>query len=285
MSIANTIRERKRQTGSLAESGPSWLWPAIFLSLLGSFLVGLSLYPGALEGKSLAVLHGLCAQQPTHSIYFGDQRLPFDARMTGIYGGAAVTAVYLLAIGRWRVGGVPPGRLLLLIGLGIVALGFDGVNSTLADVGFWHLYPPSNALRLATGLLTGLAITTFIWMLYGQMGFQPDQRRQQEPVWKSFIDITGIYGALAAFGLLVLARVDLLRIPLTYLLILSAVLVLTGLLSMFVILLLRAENRARSLAELAPYLTGGLLAAFLLMGVLAGGRFLLEIWAGVQTTT
>ena len=40
-----------------------------------------------LEHKAHAFLHGICAQRPSHSLQVGDELLPFDARMTGIYTG------------------------------------------------------------------------------------------------------------------------------------------------------------------------------------------------------
>lgn len=285
MSASNLIKtirsgSESRATGKHSTRG----WIIAFFALLTLPLVALPLIPGSLEGKSLAVLHGLCAQQPTHSIYFGAQRLPFDARMTGIYGGAAVTALVLLGLGRWRAGGLPSIGALLMIVLGIFAMGFDGVNSTLADVGVWSLYEPDNRLRLATGLLTGLTLATFIWMLVGQVAFRPDER-SRTPVWRSGWELLIVYAALAGFGVLVSAGIGALRIPLTYLLILAAVLVLTSLMAVFALLISRAEGRAQSLVELGPQMTVGLLAAFVMMGALAGGRFLLEIWAGIQTTT
>ena len=48
-------------------------------------------------------LHGLCAQRPSHSLQIGGTTLPMDARMTGIYLGAAATAVvWLIAARRLR---------------------------------------------------------------------------------------------------------------------------------------------------------------------------------------
>jgi hypothetical protein len=38
----------------------------------------------------------------------------------------------------------------------------DGFNSFFFDLGLPHLYSPDNFLRLATGLLTGLAMATFL---------------------------------------------------------------------------------------------------------------------------
>ena len=79
-------------------------WGAAFAGLLAVSVAGFLLAPWSIEVKSIAILHGLCAQRPSHSFWFGSDRLPFDSRMTGIYGGFLVTQLYLLARGRFRAG-------------------------------------------------------------------------------------------------------------------------------------------------------------------------------------
>ena len=54
---------------------------------LAAFLIA----PGNVASKTHVALHGLCAQRPSHSLQIGGSTLPMDARMTGIYIGAAVT--------------------------------------------------------------------------------------------------------------------------------------------------------------------------------------------------
>ena len=72
------VADAKSQAGMRVRWRPGW--PALFVSLVAGSLAIFSLFPGSREGKSLAVLHGLCAQQPTLSYYLGEARLPFDAR-------------------------------------------------------------------------------------------------------------------------------------------------------------------------------------------------------------
>ena len=83
-----------------------------------------------------------------------------------------------------------------------------------------------------------------------------------------------IAAALAASGLP-------LRIPLTYLLMISAAAVVTGLLLPFVMLVTRTEQRAMTTRDIARPATIALLAALIFIGTMAGGRFLLEVVAGV----
>lgn len=101
---------------------------------------------------------GVCAQILAHSFYPGGARLPLCARNTGIYLGFLVSLFLLHARGRGRAQGLPPWSVVALLACGVVALAVDGTNSLLFDLGLPHLYTPQNALRLITGLATGLAM-------------------------------------------------------------------------------------------------------------------------------
>lgn len=255
-------------------------WEVAGILAVGMSVVIFVALPWSLEGKALAVLHGLCAQQPSHSIYFGDARLPFDARMTGIYGGFACAAGLLVARGRWRYAGIPPAGIAAALALFVLALAADGVNSFLLDIGRPHLYAPRNDLRLVTGLLTGTSLAVFIWLLIGQVAFATSRRTRQPPVagWR---DLALLLVAQGAFAALVLSRWEPLRVPLTLLLLVSALLVVGSLALAFVILLSRREGRALAARDLAGPAT---VAFFLALGVLfvtAGGRFLLEAALGL----
>jgi uncharacterized membrane protein len=261
----------------------AWLgWPGVFAMLCILALGLFTVLPGTLEGKSLAVLHGLCAQQPTHSYYFGEARLPFDARMTGIYGGFALTAGYLAARGRWRCAGVPEVRLIVVLIVLMGPLAADGLNSLLKDVQLPYLYEPRNVLRTLTGLWLGTSLGTFVWLLVGQTAFRPTQQLQR-PIWNGLTELALVLGAQA--GLLSAAGVIHLplRIPLTYLLMASAAAVVTGLLLPFVLLVTRSEQRAGATAELARPATLALICALVFIALLSGGRFFLELVVGVST--
>jgi uncharacterized membrane protein len=261
---------------------PAGIWLVAFAS---TWLAGFGLLlaiPGPLEGKALAVLHGLCAQQPSHSFYFGEARLPFDARMTGIYGGFAIAGLTLLARGRWRAGGVPPWPIALSLALFVILLGIDGSNSTLRDLGVWHPYPPHNALRLLTGLLAGATLAVFLWLMLAQVGFA-HSARSPRPAVRDIRDLGDVLVALSLFGTLVLSGWPVLWLPLTLLLVAAAVAALLGLILAFVLLLGGREARATTTHELLPSATLALVIALLVIGSLAGGRFVLETLVGIPT--
>lgn len=259
-------------------------WPAVFIGLCLIPLIIFALLPWSFEGKSLAVLHGICSQQPTHSFYFGDSRLPFGARMTGIYGGFAVSSLFLLARGRWRAGGVPRAGILVSMTVFVLVMGVDGINSTLVDMGVWHAYEPRNELRIVTGLLTGMSLAIFIWLLVSQVAFTPEARGKS-PVVRDYRELTMMFLAGMAYVLIVLTTWAPLRLPISILLIGAAVAVLTGLMLAFVILIARREQEAPDTWALAGPASLALLLAF---GLLAGtsiGRFVLEATLNISTNT
>lgn len=269
----------ERSRSSLVARAPRG-WPMVFVLIWVALAIAFFVLPWSVEAKSLALLHGLCAQQPTHSFYFGDQRLPFDARMTGIYGGVAMTSIVLLALGRWRTAGLPQRGIILALVAGVGVLAIDGVNSTLLDAGMPYLYQPQNILRLLTGLLTGTALAVFVWLLIGNIAFAPSVRRPGRVV-RGWRDIGWLMLAHTGVAALVLTTWGPLRIPLSVLLMVSAIAVLSGLMLGFVLLLGRRENRALGTADLAGAATLALIMALMLIGSLAGGRFLLEAWLGL----
>jgi uncharacterized membrane protein len=259
-------------------------WSAVFLALCALPVLAFLLLPWSVEGKALAVLHGLCAQQPGHTFYFGDSRLPFDARMTGIYGGFAMSSLYFFLRGRWGQGGLPSIGVAAILGTFVVAMGIDGLNSTLLDMGFWYAYEPMNELRLGTGLLTGISLAVFIWLLLGQVTLRQSEKTLL-PVVSGYRDILAILIVASAYAAVILTGWQALWLPLTALLIASAVAVIGGLSLAFVLLVGRRENTATTTSQLAGPASVALLIAFAVMAVTSGGRFAMEAFYGISTTT
>ncbi len=112
---------------------------------------------------------GVCALRPNHSFFAGGVQLPIESRMVGIYGGFVLTLLVLLTLrrlGARRLGNRPVIGVLVLF---FSSMAFDGINSTLADLGLPHLYESTNLTRLLTGLLSGIAIAPFLLWLLGVM--------------------------------------------------------------------------------------------------------------------
>src|SRR4051794_2781897 len=131
-----------------------WLGLIVILSAILGFIAA----PWPLSEKSHAVLHGLCAQTPSHTLLLGGKMLPFDARKTGIYAGVAVTLAVIGLRTRFRFAGIPRWPLLAVLAAFVLAMAADGFNSFFLDLGAWHAYTPQNWLRLATGIGAGIAL-------------------------------------------------------------------------------------------------------------------------------
>lgn len=116
------------------------------------------LIPGDLRHKAHLILQGVCAQRPAHSFQFSGQPLPVDARMTGIYLGAASSLAWYLPICRARHSAQFTRGAWILFALFIGVMALDGLNSLATDLSLPTPYAPSNLLRLVTGLLAGGAI-------------------------------------------------------------------------------------------------------------------------------
>ncbi|MGN6485325.1 MAG: DUF2085 domain-containing protein [Thermomicrobiales bacterium] len=251
-----------------------WLWAVI----VGAGAIAFLAFPGAWGVKAHSVLHGLCAQTPSHTFTFGGNALPFDGRMTGIYGGTIVTFAWLAITRRLRYYGNPPRRVFVVLAAGVVAMGVDGVNSLLKDLGLWHPYPPENPLRLITGFGTGVALAVIlVWLLASSMW----NFSNSKPVVRSFDDLRGVAFGGMIFGVVILSGWSPLFVPLSALLMASAWLTLSVLMLVVVLLGLRIDERIRRMEDL--HVPGAVAAALglLLMLALAGGRFWLERVIGV----
>ena len=92
--------------------------------------------------------------------------LPMDARMTGIYLGAAATVVWLIAARRLRAARTPSLPVLVLLASFVVALAVDGFNAFFVDLRLPTMYEPSNLIRIATGVLAGIALGLALGYLF-----------------------------------------------------------------------------------------------------------------------
>src|SRR5438105_7408121 len=105
-----------------------------------------------------ALLYGVSAQQPSHSVFVGDQQLPLEARMGGIFLGFLCALILITVLGRLRASDPPSGLSGLACWFLIALTGLDGLNAFLFDGNLPHLYSPSTPLRLLTGLGAGLGV-------------------------------------------------------------------------------------------------------------------------------
>jgi uncharacterized membrane protein len=255
-----------------------WTWPLI----VAIATVALVAMPGSVGGTARGALHGLCAQTPTHTFIFGGQYLPFDARMTGIYGGVLLTLGWLMAHGRLRCWATPPRSVTAaLVGL-VVLMGLDGTNSLLLDLQLWHPYQPTNVGRLVTGLGAGIAMATLLSWLFATSVWS---RGQAKPAVRSTRDLAEIALLCCPYAAVVLLQPSWLFMPTTLLLLGSAWLTLTILMFVIVVLVTGSDGAFQSLRQLHFPLLGASALALAVMLGLAGGRFWLERTLGLISAT
>jgi uncharacterized membrane protein len=239
--------------------------------------------PGSIAAKAHLALHGICAQRPSHSIRIGGDALPLDARMTGIYIGAAVTTTWLVAAGAATRVRVPPRRVVAILALFVGLLAADGFNSLAFDLRLPHPYGPSNVLRLGTGILGGMAVGVALTFLFAAtMWARPDRSRSvaDRPAALAVPSVMA-----CALGAMALSGLPTLYGPF----VLGLLVAVAGVFAMLgTIALTLVSNRAwtyGSFSEMGGAACAGLVLAMGLIAALAGMRLALEVWYGLPEMT
>lgn len=116
-----------------------------------------------------------------------------------MYVGFIAVWVYLIAVGRGRARGMPPWYITVVLVLFVGVMGLDGVNAFLFDLhrnvpAIPYLYEPRLQLRLATGLLTGIAFAGILTPVVNMTLWRQDDDRPIIDNWKQL----GVALAIAA---------------------------------------------------------------------------------------
>jgi uncharacterized membrane protein len=246
---------------------------------LGLLILGWLLYaPPGLLGKADAIGYAVCHRIDLRSFHLGDRPLPLCARCTGMFLGALLGIVYQGFIGRRRTG-APPGRIIVILALLLVAFALDGLNSYLTLFpGFQPLYKPHNTFRLLTGTGMGLVIAAALFPAFNLSVWRTSDPRPALSNWRSL-------GGLVILGLgidlLVLTENPVLLYPLALISAAAVLVLLTMVYTMAWLMVLRLENRFNRPFELLLPLAGGFAVGLIQIGVLDLGRFLLTgTWDG-----
>ena len=252
---------------------------AAALTLFCAFL----LIPGSIATKTHLVLHGICAQRPSHSLQLGDATLPLDARMSGLYLGMVTTGLWLFATNRLRSTRAPGRWVIALLVCFMVVLALDGFNALAVDLGLPHPYEPSNTLRLATGILGGIALGCLVASIFAASMWARTDRHQSlvsRPV--EFLPPLGI---AAALGGLALTGLPILYAPFAIGLMAAAVSVFAVMAMMVMALVTGRGWTGTDFRDLAPMASAGLIAALLMMGGLSWLRVVAESASAIPRLT
>ena len=202
-------------------------------------------------------------------------KLPLEARDFGMYVGFIAVWAYLSAIGRGRVKGMPPAPILVTLVLFVGVMGLDGVNAFVYDLQknlpmVPYLYEPRLQLRLATGLLTGIAFGGILTPVVNFSLWRAEDNRPIIANWKQMLAALLISAALfvaneSRFGILLypLAIITSASVP-----------ILVGLINMvFLLSLFRKEGLAATWFDALNPFAAGVFLALLELGALSLMRY------------
>lgn len=228
---------------------PGWIAPVALGLLAAGFLGALPVSGPVIQ--ALGALHsGLYHHEgESHSFVLGGQQSVLCARNTGIYVGALLAVLGIGVSGRGSATGAPPLRVGVVLALFVGVMAADGFNSLADDLGYPTPYEPSTALRLGTGLLAGIAVGAyFLPVLNGLLWRDADPRR----VLPDLRALPPLLAAPAALWLVVMLGIDALALPVALLTATASLLLFGGVNLLFLVLLLRLDNRYGRARELLP---------------------------------
>jgi uncharacterized membrane protein len=248
------------------------------------FAVGLLLFgwlfntPEGLLGKADAIGYAVCHRIDARSFHLGDRQVPLCARCSGMYLGAMLGLAYQSLLGRRR-SGMPPWRVLIVLGLIVVAFGIDGVNSYLHLFPFFpSLYEPQNWLRLLTGTGMGIGMSAVLLPAFHQtVWVQPDEG----PALPGLRSLGGLLLLGLVLDAIVLTENPLVLYPLALLSAVGVLVLLVMVYTMIWLMVTRDENRFDSLIQLGFALSAGFGLALMQIAALDFVRYLLTgTWDG-----
>lgn len=173
---------------------------AAVMVVLLALVPPLAVTPRDWVARATFVLSGICPQRLAHSYTLAAVQLPIEARMLGIFAGFTLGVLELATIGRHRSTRWPRRPLAFVLLLGFATMAFDGTNALFYDLGLPHAYAPDLRLRLATGLLAGIALAFgLVPGLAEVLGIAPADA-SADPRWR---DLGWTYALALLFGLLV----------------------------------------------------------------------------------
>ena len=222
---------------------------------------------------------GVCGQIPGHSFIIGGRQLPLCARCTGTYLGALLGFLGLVALRRWRASGLPPSEVLAsLVGF-IVLWGIDGLNSFLVLFpNAPHLYEPHNLLRLITGTLNGLALSTIVYPVFNFLLWKEANTGR---VIRNLRELSYLLIPAVLLIWIIQTQANFLLYPLSILSILGVLAMLTLVNTMIVLIVTRRDSKAQSWRDAFLPLMLGLWAAFFELGTLGLLHFALVQWSAL----
>ena len=191
----------------------------LVLAVLGS-LAFLLLTPGDLVRKLDVVAAAVCHRRAGHSFAIAGRQLPLCQRCTGTFSGALTgILIHWLLWGRRRSTRFPRWPIFIFLVLITAFWGLDGLNSTTSDAYPYELlgglidrppgigllgYRPQPWLRLATGVLMGMAMSIVLVPAFNQTLWSDGIQKRTLRSWQELGLITlielGVAGIILLLG-------------------------------------------------------------------------------------
>jgi uncharacterized membrane protein len=212
--------------------------------------------PSGLEGKLNAIGYTVCHQISSHSFMIGAIQFPICSRCAGMYLGVFFGVCILLVQKKQLI--LPTRKQYFFLGFLIAFWLLDGVNSFFStSLGKNLLYQPSNMLRFITGFGMGICIAITIHFLFNYAIWKKQERR---------VDLkTSTIALMIGMGLICIALIlwqnEILMKIISYISVMTIVLLLTTLYTIIWVLVLHKENSFVKVKDLLLMINIGFLFA------------------------
>jgi uncharacterized membrane protein len=254
--------------------------PRIFAVLIAIvvFATWLLSTPHGLLGKADAVGYALCHRIDLRSFQLGARGGPLCARCSGMYLGVLIGLGFYI-IHRTKAGRYPSRGISAVLFLFGVLWAIDGLNSYVHLIPMASgVYTPSNTLRLITGTLIGISLSTMVYPAFSQFAWK-DVR--DEPVIHSLAELGKLLLFAAILVGLVLSENPLILYPFALATTLSVFIILTLVYTSVILVISRKENQAAGWRDLITPILLGLTMAVIQIGIIDWIRFTLTgTWDG-----
>ena len=226
--------------------------------------------PWSVLDKADAIGYATCHRIPDHSFHLGGRQLPLCVRCTGTYLGVMAGLGTFFLRGRRLATGFPPVRVLAAF-VGFWAVwGVDGLNSYLTLLGVPHLYEPHHLLRVMTGCLNGLALSTLVWPVFNfSLWKQTDSQR----VVRGLRELGGMVAVAWTAAFVVYTEPSFLLYPVALVSAFGSLLMLTLVNTILVLVVIQQEAVAVTWRDAVLPMTLGLALALVEVGIIDLVRF------------
>ena len=245
---------------------------ALVIVALVAITAWLIFTPPGIDGKLHATGYSVCHQIDEHSFVVGGKVLPLCARCTGTFLGLLITLIYLYPSDKRS--GFPSRAKITVLVLFFLFFALDGINSSLTLLpGLKPLYPPSNLLRLISGLLMGIALANLVLALWNQTLWV---EQDPTPILRKWGQLGWLILLCAAAGALVIADVGILYYPIAILSTFSVFVILSMIYSLLWCIVLKKENSMHLFRDGFRIFIMGIITAIVQVGVMDLLRYLLS---------